>query len=55
MPKIQVTRNSKTGKEQHYINIPKEKILAKGWKKGDLVDCNYDEKGRLILTKVSKE
>lgn len=42
-------------KGQYTISIPREKVLQAGWKKGDLLSCDYDRRtGEIILSKIIK-
>ncbi len=38
-------------KKQYTITLPKSIVEAKGWKKGDVLNFSFDEKGRLVLDK----
>lgn len=42
--KLQLDKN-----EQFKLTLPKQIILAKGWKKGDKIAIVIDESGNLIL------
>lgn len=40
-------------KGQFTVSIPTEKIKNAGWKKGDLLDCNFDNRtGEIVLKRV---
>ena len=38
-------------KKQFIITIPKGLVLAKGWKKGDILEFIIDNKGEIIIRK----
>jgi len=46
MVKLQFDNN-----QQFKITLPKPIILAKGWKKGDEVNIQLDDRGNIILNK----
>ena len=46
MVKLQFDNN-----QQFKITLPKQIILAKGWKKGDTLNIQLDDKGNIILNK----
>ena len=46
MVKLQFENN-----QQFKITLPKQIILAKGWKKGDKINIQLDDKGNLILNR----
>ncbi|KKN07134.1 hypothetical protein LCGC14_1070180 [marine sediment metagenome] len=39
---------------QFSITIPKSKILRKGWKKGQELDIDFNEKGNLEIVEIEK-
>jgi hypothetical protein len=41
-------------KKQFIITIPKSLVLAKGWKKGDLLSFNISREGCLVLKKKQR-
>lgn len=49
MVKLQFDNN-----EQFKITLPKQIILAKGWKKGEEISISLDNRGDLILRKSSE-
>jgi bifunctional DNA-binding transcriptional regulator/antitoxin component of YhaV-PrlF toxin-antitoxin module len=46
MVKLQFDNN-----QQFKITLPKQILLAKGWKKGDKINIELDSTGNLILKK----
>jgi bifunctional DNA-binding transcriptional regulator/antitoxin component of YhaV-PrlF toxin-antitoxin module len=46
MVKLQFDNN-----QQFKITLPKQILLAKGWKKGDKINIELDKEGNLILKK----
>lgn len=46
MVKLQFDRN-----KQFKITLPKSLVLAKAWKKGDIVDVKLDNEGNIVLVK----
>ena len=38
-------------KKQFIITIPKGLVLAKGWKKGDVLEFFIDKKGDIVIKK----
>ena len=46
MVKLQYDNN-----QQFKITLPKQIILAKGWKKGDKINIKLDNKGDLVLNR----
>jgi bifunctional DNA-binding transcriptional regulator/antitoxin component of YhaV-PrlF toxin-antitoxin module len=40
--------------EQFKITLPKQLVKAKGWRKGDELYFELDEKGNLVLKKEEK-
>ena len=39
-------------KKQYIATIPKGLVLAKGWKKGDILEFVINNKGDIILRKI---
>ncbi len=53
MPRLQEVINK--GRVIWSLNLPEEKreaLKKMGWKKGDLLDVNFSEKGDLVIKKV---
>ena len=53
MPRLQEVKNK--GRIIWSLNLPEEKresLKKKGWKKGDLLDVNFNEEGDLVIKKV---
>jgi bifunctional DNA-binding transcriptional regulator/antitoxin component of YhaV-PrlF toxin-antitoxin module len=46
MVKLQFDNN-----QQFKITLPKQIVLAKGWKKGDKLNIEIDDRGNIILKK----
>jgi len=46
MVKLQYDNN-----QQFKITLPKPIVLAKGWKKGDKLNIELDDRGNIVLTK----
>lgn len=42
-------------KKQFIITIPKSLVLAKGWKKGDLLTFTIDKNGNIVIKKARKK
>lgn len=36
-------------KGQYFITLPSQIIRAKGWKKGDIISVEIDQKGNIVL------
>lgn len=42
-------------KGQYTISIPREKVAQAGWKKKDVLACDYDRRtGELIISKLKE-
>ncbi len=39
---------------QFSITLPKNKVIRKGWKKGQELDVDYNEKGNLEIVEIKK-
>ena len=49
MVKLQFDSN-----KQFKVTLPKQILLAKGWKKGDEIKIELDDNGNLILKKINE-
>ena len=49
MPKLQQMTASNN---QFLLTLPKQIMMAKGWKKGDDIKVEIDQKGNLVLKKT---
>ena len=50
MVKLQFDNN-----KQFKITLPKQIILAKGWKKGDKLEIRLDDRGNIVILKSKKK
>ena len=50
MVKLQFDNN-----QQFKITLPKQIVLAKGWKKSDELEIRLDEKGNIVILKSKKK
>ncbi len=50
MVKLQFDNN-----QQFKITLPKQIVLAKGWKKSDELEIRLDDKGNLIILKAKRK
>ena len=37
---------------QYFITLPNQLVRAKGWRKGDIIVCELDNLGNIVLKKV---